>query len=109
MVNSINMADGYSCKINGKVHNRKDELTTYRQAIYNANIKMTEAADNGNLELAQFWSSIIDSAQEKIFAIINQEDNHNSSRTNQFVDVANQAVDIGEKIIDTGSKLAVFA
>lgn len=60
-------------KYNGAVHNRKDELKSYRKAIDIANSNMINAACNGDFQTAENWSKLIDRSQQQIFSIITQE------------------------------------
>ena len=112
MINAVSFsakAKAESQKFSGKTHNRKDELSVYREEIAKANAKMHKAADEGNLDLAKFWSQIIDDAQSKIFAIIDQEDNHNYKKIDTYTKAGKDVVDVAEKVVDAGSKIMLVA
>lgn len=66
-------------KYNGSVHNRKDELKSYRKAIDIANTNMINAACNGDFQTAENWSRLIDKSQQQIFSIITQETEYGKS------------------------------
>ena len=68
---------------------------------------MNKAADQGNLELARFYSSIIDNAQDKIFAIIDQEDNHSYKQVDSYTQIGKEVLNTAEKAVDIGSKLMI--
>lgn len=107
MVNSVGISQGQyvaPCKTNGKNHCRKDELTAYRETISIANQHMIGAALEKDNEAVNCWSKIIDDAQAKIFAIIDQEDKHSYKKSDVKSENIKTAVDSVEKVVDTADK-----
>lgn len=114
MVNSVGISQGQyvsSTKTNGKNHCRKDELSAYRETIAIANQCMIGAAMEKDNDAVTCWSKIIDATQAKIFAIIEQEDNHSykkadiaSSGVKETIDTVDRAVDTANKAVNTAIK-----
>ena len=114
MVNSVGISQGQfvsSAKANGKSHCRKDELAAYRETIAIANQCMIGAAIEKDNDAVSCWSKIIDATQAKIFAIIDQEDNHsykkadvNSSNVKSVIDNADRMVETADKAVNTAIK-----
>ena len=115
MVNSVGISQGQyvaPCKTNGKNHCRKDELTAYRETISIANQHMIGAALEKDNEAVNCWSKIIDDAQAKIFAIIDQEDIKTAvDSVEKVVDTADKAVNAAVKVTGavSGAKLSLSA
>ncbi len=115
MVNSVGISQGQQYvvpnKTNGKNHCRKDELTAYRETISIANQHMISAALAKDNDAVACWSKIIDDSQSKIFAIIEQEDNHSYKKADgtangvkSIIDTADKAIDSTDKLINTAIK-----
>lgn len=92
-------------QISGKTHSRAAELQAYRETIAIANQNMTNAIINGDYEVADIWSKTIDSTQEKIHEIINQEDGHQYQSTTSYSGVIKDVAESTGKIADTGAKI----
>ena len=96
MVNSVGISQGQCvspAKTNGKNHCRKDELTAYRETISIANQHMISSALAKDNEAVACWSKIIDDSQSKIFAIIEQEDNHSYKKVDMSSSSMKNVVD----------------
>ena len=107
MVNSVGISQGQyvvSTKTNGKNHCRKDELTAYRETIAIANQCMIGAAMEKDNEAVSCWSKIIDATQAKIFAIIEQEDNHSYKKADITSSGVKEAIDNADRAVDTANK-----
>lgn len=92
----------------GQPHNRAQELIAHKDVIQIASSQMVEAIANHDYEQANQWSQVIDSAQDKIFRIVDQEDKHSSQKVSNrksdvetIVDVAKTACDITKQILPT--------
>lgn len=96
-------------KVSGKTHVRTDELTSYREFICEANTKRLEAIKDGNIELAQYYSSEIDKAQAQINTIINQEDAHANRTADVVSNGFKQVADTTIKVADTTTRLGMFS
>ena len=107
MVNSVGISQGQyvaSTRANGKNHCRKDELTAYRETIAIANQCMIGAAMEKDNDAVSCWSKIIDATQAKIFAIIEQEDNHSYKKADITSSGVKAAIDNADKAVDTANK-----
>ena len=107
MVNSVGISQAQyaaQSKPNGKSHCRNDELTAYRETIAIANQQMINAAIEKDNDAVSCWSKIIDATQEKIFAIIDQEDNHTYKKSDITSSKVRTAIDNADKVIDTADK-----
>ena len=107
MMNSVGIPQGQyvaPTKTNGKNHCRRDELTAYRETIAIANQCMIGAAIEKDNEAVSCWSKITDAAQAKIFAIIEQEDNHSYKKADMTSSGVKSAIDNADKAIDTANK-----
>lgn len=121
MVNSVGISQGQYAmptKTNGKNHCRKDELSAYRETIAIANQQMISAAIEKDNDAVNCWSKIIDATQEKIFAIIEQEDKHFYKKADVTSSSVKTVVDSADKVVNTtikatgavaGSKLSLSA
>ena len=103
-------------KYNGKVHNRKDELRSYRRMISKANVNLAKAAEQGDKESMEYWNDIINNTQARIAGIIDQEDGHTYKKPGVYggyVDATTKGigsvVDSGIKVIDAVPKSLVDA
>ena len=107
-MNSVGISQGQQYvgpnKTNGKNHCRKDELTAYRETISIANQHMISAALAKDNDAVACWSKIIDDSQSKIFAIIQQEDNHSYKKSDIASSSVKAAIDNADKVLDTADK-----
>lgn len=87
-------------KINGKNHCRKDELKVYRNTIAFANQQMINAAMQKDNEAVACWSKMIDDSQEKIFAIIAQEDAHSKDKVDAIKTTSGAVVNATDKMVN---------
>ena len=107
MVSSVGISQGQyvaPTKTNGKNHCRKDELTAYRETIAIANQHMISSALAKDNDAVACWSKIIDDSQAKIFAIIEQEDNHSYKKADVTSASVKSAIESTDKAIDTALK-----
>ena len=107
MVSSVGISQGQyvaPTKTNGKNHCRKDELAAYRETIAIANQQMINAAIEKDNDSVACWSKIIDASQAKIFAIIEQEDNHSYKKADISSSSVKTAIDNADKVLDTADK-----
>lgn len=107
MVNSVGISQGQyvaPTKANGKSHCRKDELAAYRETIAIANQYMIGAAIEKDNDPVSCWSQIIDTTQAKIFAIIEQEDNHSYKKADVASSNVKSAIDNADRMVETADK-----
>ena len=92
-------------KYNGNVHNRKNELKSYRKMIDRANNNLEKAVNQGNFEEADYWSKTIDATQARISGIIEQEDGFSCKKPEIYGGYVSATTKGVDSLVDSGVKV----
>lgn len=104
MTNKISAQDT-PVKYNGNVHNRKNELKSYRKMIDRANNNLERAVNQGNYDEADYWSKTIDATQARIAGIIDQEDNHSYKKPETYNTYVKTTTDGIDSVVNSGVRV----